>query len=406
VRQYRNSALVSAEGPNKDLIETSIGELCHADRPASLRRSDPDLTVLNIMPPGKYFGEMGATSIDLDTRDLVWFSRYRSSTRVVTDSVKLPFDNIDVCFSPDHGWNRKGALVDAVANMARRLRPHVIVVQQRLPLASHIAKAVPDSRVVLRTHTFPKTFQDRRAPAKAIRRAWRARLYQRLGGIVHVSEACADALRVGWPQVNLPSCIVGNGLDFREWSPVGQRSREVLLVSRCTPEKGVLEGAKATVRVLKDFPEWKARFILAETSACPAYWAEVRNVLTELGNQVSIEFDQPHKNVRRAYERAAIALVPSKWIEPFGRTALEAHAGGAALITSGTGGLSEISGDTALRLPEVSCATIERALMTLLTDESMRVHLAREGAERVRSLFDIRIQAERLDRFLATIARR
>lgn len=389
-----------------DSAGTRIEGLRHDDLPPSLRRSDPDLTVVNVMPPGKHFGEMRATSIDLDTHDLVWFSKYRSSTRVVTDWVELPFDDIEVCFSPDHAWDRKGVLVRAVASMARRLRPDVIVVQQRLPLASRIAKAVPDARVVLRTHTFAKTFQDRGTPVKGIRRAWRARLYQSLDGIVHVSEACADAFRVGWPQVNLPSCIIGNGLDFRQWSPAAQRSREVLFVSRCTPEKAVLEAAKATAGVLKDFPEWRARFILAETSTCPAYWAEVRNVLAALGDQVSIDLDQPHKSVRRAYERAAVALVPSKWIEPFGRTALEAHAGGAALISSGTGGLSEISGDTALRLPEVSSAAIKRALVTLLTDEGMRAGLAREGAKRVRSLFDIRDQAERLDRFLGAIARR
>ena len=46
--------------------------------------------------------------------------------------------------------------------------------------------------------------------------------------------------------------------------------------------------------------------------------------------------------------RAAIVVVPSRWQEPFGLTALEALACGAALICSRRGGLPEIGGDVAV----------------------------------------------------------
>ena len=60
---------------------------------------------------------------------------------------------------------------------------------------------------------------------------------------------------------------------------------------------------------------------------------------------------QPWSFVKAKCEQAAIALVPSKWDEPFGRTALEAHAGGCAVVSSGTGGLAEISENNAIVLP-------------------------------------------------------
>jgi len=59
------------------------------------------------------------------------------------------------------------------------------------------------------------------------------------------------------------------------------------------------------------------------------------------------------------------SVVASKWAEPFGRVTLEAHAGGAALISSGTGGLSEISGDAALYLEAVTGPVIASALCQL-----------------------------------------
>jgi glycosyltransferase involved in cell wall biosynthesis len=348
---------------------------------------------------------MSATSIDLDTRDLVSFSNYKETTQVIAETVEVPFEEIHIVNPPNQsGHRRQQPVVSAVVEAAARSRPDVIVVQQRLPLAAQIAQRVPDGRVVLRAHTFQKTFHDRSKLTRGLRRGFRKRLYEKLGGIIHVSQACAKAFASEWPEVNLPSAVIGNGLDFSSWRPQRERSREVLCVARCAPEKGVLEAAQATATVLGDYPDWTARFILAEVDTCPQYWQQVKEVLGGLENQVSIEIDQPHENVQRAFERAAIALVPSKWIEPFGRTALEAHAGGAALISSGTGGLSEISGNSALILPEVTPEAIEAALKALLDDETRLARLARAGAKRARELFDIRAQAASMDRFSEQIA--
>ncbi len=65
-------------------------------------------------------------------------------------------------------------------------------------------------------------------------------------------------------------------------------------------------------------------------------------------------------------ERAAIAMIPSKWREPFGRTCLEAHAGGAAVISSGSGGLREISGDAALYATDAEVDGLIDALRRLI----------------------------------------
>ncbi|MFW6024518.1 MAG: glycosyltransferase family 4 protein, partial [Dichotomicrobium sp.] len=359
--------------------------------------------VLQVMPPGKHFGPQRATSIDLDTRDFVRFSRYADTTTVVADAVDPAFDGVNISRFPDGPRSGAGSPVEHVAQLAAELDADVIVVQQRLPLAAQIARAVPRARVVLHTHNFQKSFADRPMVERALRRGYRRRLYRELDGIIHVSAACARDFNRHWLDVGLPSVVVGNGLDFSEWTPRAERAPEILCVARFTPEKGVLEAAQAVTRILSEFPHWRARFILSEVGRQPRYWAAFNRVLNGLGGQVSVETDRPYAEVRQAHERAAIALVPSKWIEPFGRTALEAHAGGAALISSGTGGLSEISGDTALTLPEVTSGAIEAAVKSLLSDEMRRARLARAGAARAREMFDIRVQAARLDQFLGEI---
>jgi glycosyltransferase involved in cell wall biosynthesis len=146
------------------------------------------------------------------------------------------------------------------------------------------------------------------------------------------------------------------------------------------------------------------RFILSEVGVHAGYFADVRSALTVLGQQSVIEVQRPFSEVKAAFENAAIAIVPSKWPEPFGRTALEAHAGGAALITSATGGLAEISADAAVRLSAVSPQAIAEAASTLITDAALRETLVRAARERVAALFDIRTQADRLDAFCEAVA--
>ena len=48
-----------------------------------------------------------------------------------------------------------------------------------------------------------------------------------------------------------------------------------------------------------------------------------------------------HKKVLNLLDKTSISVVPSKWDEPFGRTALEATSRGCATIISNKGGLPE-----------------------------------------------------------------
>jgi len=367
------------------------------------RGQERSLRVLHVMPPGKHFGPLRATSIDLDTRDFVLFSRHRETTDVVVDRVEPLFDGVSTNFYPEKAETSHRAAAAHVARTAREVGADVIVVQQRLPLAAEIARAAPQSRIVLHTHNFQKSFADRSGAERVIRKAYQRRLYRRLDGIIHVSNTCERDFEDHWGDIGLPSAVIGNGLDFDEWEPQEVRAREVLCVARFAPEKGVLEAAEALAKVLTEFPDWRARIILSQVDRHPAYWDAFRSGVSGLGNQVVVETDQPFEEVKRAYERAAVAVVPSKWVEPFGRTALEAHAGGAALISSGSGGLSEISGDTALMLPDVSAEAIAAAVRVLLASDQQRSQLANAGAARVRNRLDIRRQARLMDEFLHNV---
>lgn len=379
-------------------IESSRSHGHHAAR-------DGRLCVFQVMPRGKHFGPSRATSIDLCTHDLIASSRYRASTTIITDNVNDAFPGFQIDYTEPRVHRNHANRASHIAALADTRSPDVIVVQQRLPLAAELARLLPRSKIIFHSHTVQKSFNERSGLERATRRAFRKRLYARLSGMIHVSQYCADRFSRDWPGVSVPSCSINNGLDFAAWQPAIQRTREILCVARCVPEKGVLEAAHAVAGLLPEFPDWRARFILSEVERYPNYFSAINQSLGALGAQADIAVQRPFADVKAAYERAAIALVPSRCLEAFGRTALEAHAGGAALISSGMGGLAEVSGDTALMLPEVSPDAIANAIRTFITNDSLRARLASKGNVRARTLFDIAIQSKRLDDFLLSVVK-
>jgi glycosyltransferase involved in cell wall biosynthesis len=95
-----------------------------------------------------------------------------------------------------------------------------------------------------------------------------------------------------------------------------------------------------------------------------------------------------HPDVLATLARASIVVVPSRWQEPFGLTALEAMASGAALICSPRGGLPEVAGDAALYAEPDEPPRLADAILALARDDARREGLAAAGRARARR-FDL-----------------
>ena len=342
-------------------------------------------------------------SVDLCVRDLVRASRFREATFIIGEHLHGIFDG----FAMEHVSRKVSAhtvlLAAYAAQTARSQGADLVVVHQHFQIAARLARLLP-GRVVFHAHGFYKSYSP--GLISSVRRRMRLREIRRLAGLVHVSEACREHFARSWPEVRLPQAVIYNGLDFARWQPAAERQKEIVCVGRCVPEKGILEAAQAVSRVLPDRAGWRARFVLSEAERNPGYTQEVREILTQpaIRNRVEIEFNVPWPGIKERYERAAIGLVPSRWREPFGRTALEAHAGGAALISSGTGGLREVSRDFALFADPADVEMFAGAIRRLVDDRALRNALADGGARHVRDRFSIEAVAAANDAFYETLS--
>jgi glycosyltransferase involved in cell wall biosynthesis len=340
-----------------------------------------------------------ATSIDLFVCEVAAHSRFR--VEIVAEARLPALPAAAIHNLPAYGVANTLRRARFIANLARGLEPSAIIIQQHLPSASSV-RALTQAPIILQKHNFLRL--PRRAKwARDISQARRVRQLNSLAGLTFVSAAVLDQFERDWPDVTTPRRIIANGIDLAAWSPERVRAKTVLTVGRATPEKGLLEAARALRETLPRHDGWTATFVVSEADRFPGYFADFCATLAPLGDRVRLLLDRPFAEVKALNEAAAIALVPSMWREPFGRTCLEAHAGGAAVISSGSGGLREISGDAALMLRRVDEGLIAEALEALIGDEALRDRLAAEGLARVHKLFDIRRVAADLDDFCAEV---
>ena len=182
--------------------------------------------------------------------------------------------------------------------------------------------------------------------------------------------------------------------------PADRPTREgtILFVGRLIPEKGVEELFDALRHIAALLPNWRVVMI---GRAPERHRSRYERTLEELraiwGERLVLKESVPHAEVMQAYALAAITVVPSRWQEPFGRTALEALAQGSAVIASRSGGLPEIVGPAGFLLDAVTPDAIEHAILTLARDPARREALGKAGERRARMHFDIALLSSRLD---------
>ncbi len=278
-----------------------------------------------------------------------------------------------------------GGLITLAAAIMRR-KPDMVIVHQQPRLAMFLALLFRRARVLLWLHNNPLAM---RGLKTRVERRIALRLLDR---VVCVSGYLADQFMTGLTGPR-PLVLV-NTLNLAELPPQpAVRAPCVLFAGRVVADKGPDVFISACKQALSHLPGWRARMIggdrFGPDSPETGFVARMRAAADEAG--VAFEGPQPHGAVLAAMAEAAIVVVPSRWAEPFGLTALEAMASGAALITSGQGGLREVAGDAACYVPADDAQALAAAILRLARDDQARAALATAGLARARQ-FDTTVQ--------------
>ena len=279
-------------------------------------------------------------------------------------------------------FGRVDRYMAGVVRTLRHLRPRLAEVHNRANLALQVARALPATRVALFLHNDPQAMRMARRPAE------RARLLRCLT-VVCVSRYLAGRLMEGLDPSGPAPLVLPNALDLAALPvalPSCAREPVILFVGRVVADKGADAFVDACAAALPTLPGWRACMIGADrfaASGLPTAFERALAPRAQAAGIVSLGYRQ-HDDVLSAMARAAIVVVPSRWAEPFGLTALEAMASGAALICSARGGLPEVVGDAALLVDPDGPGLLASAIVLLARDASMRDALGRAGLARAK----------------------
>ena len=144
-----------------------------------------------------------------------------------------------------------------------------------------------------------------------------------------------------------------------------RRSREAL---DHIESKGYDIYKNAVLKILDEFKEWKAFSIGDESRDRP---------IINHKNHDELGFLK-HKDVLQFLNKSEIAVVPSRWEEPFGRTALESSSRGCATIISGRGGLPETT-NHAIILKRLNRTELYKEINHLILDKKLRKNYQTKG---------------------------
>jgi glycosyltransferase involved in cell wall biosynthesis len=351
-------------------------------------------TVAIVLPPREGFvaGRVGAIGL------LVHAAARAPSrfTPVVLGAVAgetfadVPFRRIRLAWRPAPITDRYA--VGAVA-VLRRHPPALIEVHNRIEVALRLARRFPAIPVCLLLHNDPQQMRGAGTPEE------RASVIARLASIATCSTWLHQRLLEGVARPARVPLVVPNWLDLQAIppSPV-EREKVLLFAGRVVADKGADTFVRAAARALPKLPGWSARMIGGDRFSADASETSFMRALRWEADAAGIAMlgYRPHADVLAAMARAAIVVVPSRWPEPFGLTALEAMAAGAALLASDRGGLADVTDGATVTIDPDDPPALAEAMVRLAGDPGRRAALSAAGRARA-AAYDIAHAIARLD---------
>jgi glycosyltransferase involved in cell wall biosynthesis len=327
-----------------------------------------------ILPPKEMFSPDATGAIGLLVRLL---ARSGDSTvygmPTATPFTDAPFHPVPPRFLPLPQALRYAM---ALARALRRDKVELIEVHNRPDIALYLAKRLPRVPVVLFLHNDPQGMRHAHTPAE------RAALLQRLAAVAPVSAYLRTRLLEG---VESPAMVevFPNCVDLAAMPPPTPQKR-ILFAGRVVADKGADAFVTACGRALKLLPGWRAEMIGADRFGADSpdtpFLQALRPQAVAAG--VTMLGWRPHHEVLAAMAKSAIVVMPSRWPEPFGLTALEAMACGSALLCAPRGGLVEVMGNAALPINPDDPGNIAANIIALALDAPRRAALSKAGLAR------------------------
>jgi glycosyltransferase involved in cell wall biosynthesis len=141
-----------------------------------------------------------------------------------------------------------------------------------------------------------------------------------------------------------------------------KKQKLIIFCGKLNSSKGYDMFGSSVIKILEKYNDWNA----------VAIGNEPREKYNFIHKNFKILDWIKHDEILKYYSKASISVVPSKWQEPFGRTAMESAAHGCATITSKNGGLPETFYNE-LFLKDITSKDIFDSIENLILNKKKRI---------------------------------
>ena len=164
--------------------------------------------------------------------------------------------------------------------------------------------------------------------------------------------------------VNSEKLVVVNQSAMKNNFKIKNKKKIITFVGKLNRSKGYDLFGLAVIKILNKYKDWKA-IVIGD---------EPRDKIDFNHDNLEKLGFKKHSEVINIYKKTSIAVVCSRWEEPFGRSSLEAAANGCAVIISNRGGLPETI-TNGIILKKLSSNEIFREIELLIKKKNIRQNL-------------------------------
>ena len=283
-----------------------------------------------LLPYKENFSPSYAGAVSLFVNDTTNLSKYKSKTVIYGNTnfkerFKLNYININTSKNFLQSQNKK--YVNEFIKIEKINKSELIELHNRPIYLSYLVNSLINKKYILYFHNDPLSMSGSKTLSERIF------LMKNSFKIIFNSNWSKRRFLEGMKNdfINSEKLVVINQSAKKNKFNIKNKKKIITFVGKLNKSKGYDLFGNAIIKILNKFNDWKAVVIGDE----PRDKIDFNHK-----NLIKLGFKR-HGEVIDVYKKTSIAVVCSRWEEPFGRSSLEAAANGCAVIISNRGGLPE-----------------------------------------------------------------
>ncbi len=321
------------------------------------------MKIASILPYKENYTLKGAGAVALWISDFVRDSEYKKNTYIIGSTknknyLTKNYINIDNINSKLNSTTKEYS--NKIINKIKNLNFDILELHNRPIMVKEFFGKL-NSKIILYFHNDPTTMKG----AKSVNE--RVYLLKNVDKIIFISKWVKKKFFENLPNLSdNKTQIIYHSIDpIRKKT---KKNKQIIFVGKLNESKGYDLYCKSMFKILDEYNEW-----------CAISIGEERRFQNFPTHKRHFNLGQiPHNKVLDYLSKSEIAVIPSRWEEPFGRTALEASSRGCATIISNTGGLPETT-DYAIKLRKLDTKNIENEIIKLIKNNKLRKRIQKKS---------------------------